>query len=462
MTQLSKKLETRHLNMIALGGSIGTGIFLASGYTISIAGPGGALLAYTIMAIVVYFLMMSLGEMSTYHPHSGTFCKYSADYVSPSFGFAMSYNYWFNWATTLATETSAAVMFTQFWFPDVSVLSLSAMYFFGIFFANIFSVNIYGEVEYWLSIVKVVAVIALIFCGLYLLGHHPHLIHKNWTLGDAPFHSGVSGFFAAFLFAGFAFQGTELVGVASGETKNPEKSIPSSIKLVFWRLCLFYIVATFIIGSLLPYTDSDLANQSVLVSPFTKIFEMTGLKYAPDVINFVILSAVLSAGNSNLYSATRILWHMGRQGEAPRIFGKITSYGLPIFALLLTAIVGSTVFLSSLVGNAIFFTYIVQVSSLSGFIAWFGIALSHYRFRKQYVAAGNKVSDLKFSARFFPVGPIVAMLVLLCVMIGQVQGLLIDHTMSLHGFLITYLSVILFAFFFFGHRICSKWKQQSA
>ena len=239
MGQLSKKLETRHLNMIALGGAIGTGIFLASGYTVSIAGPGGALLAYFIMSIVVYFLMMSLGEMSTYEPHAGTFCKYSADYVSPSFGFAMSYNYWFNWAITLATEISAAVMFTQFWYPHESTLVLSALYFFGIFAVNIFSVNVYGEIEYALSFVKVAAVIVFIVLGLFLLGHTPQLIHQNWTMGDAPFHNGFGGFLAAFLFAGFAFQGTELVGVASGETKNPEKSIPSSIKLVFWRLCLF-------------------------------------------------------------------------------------------------------------------------------------------------------------------------------------------------------------------------------
>lgn len=459
MSQLSQRLEARHLNMIALGGSIGTGIFLASGYTISIAGPGGALTGYAIMALVVYFLMMSLGEMSTYQPHSGTFCKYSADYVGPSFGFAMSYNYWFNWAITLATEISAAVIFTQFWYPHASTFLLSACYFFGIFFINIFSVRIYGEVEYILSIVKVAAILILIVLGLYLLGQKPQLIHHNWTIGDAPFHSGFNGFMAAFLFAGFSFQGTELVGVASGETKNPEKTIPNSIRLVFWRLCLFYILATFIIGSLIPYTDSDLANQSnVLVSPFTKIFSMTGIHYAGDIINFVILTAVLSAGNSNLYSATRILWHMGKQGEAPAIFSKITSYGLPLPALLLTALVGSVVFLSSLVGNGVFFNYIVQLSALSGFIAWFGIALSHYRFRKIYLASGKKLADLKFKAQFYPFGPLIAMFVLALVLIGQVEGLLVNHTLTFSAFLVTYLSVIMFILFFCGHFVWRKFK----
>jgi lysine-specific permease len=457
MTQLSQKLETRHLNMIALGGAIGTGIFLTSGLAIATAGPGGAVLGYAIMALIVYFLMMSLGEMSTYRPHSGTFCKYSADYVSPSFGFAMSYNYWFNWAITLAVEISAAVMFTQFWYPHASVTLLSALYFFGIFFANIFSVNIYGEVEYILSIVKVAAILLLIVLGLYLLGQKPELIHQNWTLGDAPFHSGFSGFITVFLFAGFAFQGTELVGVASGETKMPEKSIPRSIRLVFWRLCLFYIVATFIIGSLIPYTNTSLTSQSdVLVSPFTHIFALSGVPYAGSIINFVILSAVLSAGNSNLYSATRILWHMGQQGEAPRFFSRVSRKGVPFPALLATAFIGSMVFISSFVGNGVFFNYIVQVSSLSGFLAWFGIALSHYQFRKQYLAAGHKLSDLKFRAKFYPLAPIISMIILVLVIIGQMQSLFLTHSLNVHSFLITYISVIFFFILLIGHWIYGK------
>lgn len=463
MPNLSKKLETRHLNMIALGGAIGTGIFLTIGNAIATAGPGGTLVSYAIMAIIVYFLMMSLGEMSTYQPNSGTFCKYSAEYVGPSFGFAMSYNYWFNWGITLAVEISAAVMFTQFWYPHSSVLLLSSLYFFGIFFANMFSVNVYGEVEYGLSMVKVATILLLIMLGLYLLGQKPELISQNWHVGDAPFHNGFSGFLTVFLFAGFAFQGTELVGVASGETKNPEKSIPQSIRMVFWRLCLFYILTTFIIGSLLPYTDSNLSSQgSVLESPFTKIFELSGIPYAGSIINFVILTAVLSAGNSNLYSATRILWHMGKQGEAPKIFSWVSRKGVPFPALLLTAFIGSMVFISSFVGNAIFFNYIVEVSSLSGFIAWFGIALSHYQFRKIYLASGKKLSDLKFRAKMYPLGPIISMIVLIFVIAGQVHGLMISHRLSLSGFLVTYVSIIFFFLLMTGHFIYRKIRQHAA
>lgn len=454
MTSLAQKLEARHVNMIALGGSIGTGIFLASGYSISVGGPGGSLLAYAIMAVVVFFLMMSLGEMSTYQPHTGTFCKYSSQYVSPSFGFAMSYNYWFNWAITVATEISAAIILIHFWYPHASDLWLSVILFFAIFFANIFSVNVFGEIEYVLSFMKVATVVVFIILGLYLLGQKPELIHQNWTLGDAPFHSGFTGFVTVFLFAGFSFQGTELVGVASGEAKDPHITIPSSIKRVFWRLCLFYILATFIIGSLIPYTDPDLTNQSnVMVSPFTKIFSEVGLHYASTIINFIILVAVISAANASMYSATRIFWYMAKEGETPRVFAHTTKKGVPLLALLVTALIGSLIFLSSYVGNGVFFNYIVQVSSLSGFIAWFGIALSHYRFRKIYLKNGGKLADLKFRTKLYPWGPIIAMIVLLLVIVGQVQSLIISHTVTLESFLVTYSSVILFLVFWLGHAL---------
>ena len=455
-TTLSKRLETRHLNMIALGGSLGTGIFLASGYATSIAGPGGALLAYACMAIVVYFLMTSLGEMSTHQPDTGTFCKYSSQYVSPSFGFAMSYNYWFNWAITVATEISAAVIIMQFWFPHASVFLLSVLFFCGVFVANIFSVNIYGEIEYGLSFIKVAVVIAFIFVGLYLLGIHPQVVKYNWTLGDAPFHAGWVGFVSVFLFAGFSFQGTELIGVASGETKDPGVSIPRSIRLVFWRLCLFYVLTSFIIGSLIAYNSPSLSVQdNVMMSPFTKVFAEVGLKYAASLINLVILIAVLSATNASMYSATRTLWYMAREGQAPKIFMYLTSKGVPLFALLATALVGSLAFLSSFVGNGVFFAHIVQVSSLSGFIAWFGIALSHYCFRRHYIAQGGKLEDLKFRAKWYPYAPVISMILLLLVIIGQVQPLW-GHHESVASVALVYSSVILFVLLWIGHYLWQK------
>src|SRR3990167_6213363 len=232
---LAQKLQTRHLNMIAIGGSIGTGIFLASGYSISIGGPGGALLAYSLMAIIVYFLMTSLAEMSVYKPSSGTFCEYSTSYVGESFGAAMGYNYWLNWAITIAAEISAASLIMNYWFPEINGAIFSVIFFSIIFLCNFFSVRLFGEIEYIMSFTKVTVIVIFILLGILMVWKQPHFGATNWKVGDAPFHQGWYGFIAVFLFAGFSFQGTELIGVASGEAQHPDISIPKSIKYVFWR-----------------------------------------------------------------------------------------------------------------------------------------------------------------------------------------------------------------------------------
>ncbi|TAK77509.1 MAG: amino acid permease [Gammaproteobacteria bacterium] len=453
---LSRGLQARHLNMIAIGGSIGTGIFLASGYTISIGGPGGALLAYGLMALIVYFLMTSLSEMSVYKPTSGTFCEYSSLYVGKSFGIAMGYNYWLNWAITLAAEISAAALIMSYWFPQVNSLIFSGLFFTAIFLCNIFSVRVFGEVEYFMSFVKVAVIIAFIILGLFTLLQQPHFGTQQWKVGDAPFHNHLIGFISAFLFAGFSFQGTELVGVASGEVKEPEKAIPQSIKYVFWRLTLFYILSIAIITLLLPYNDPRLVSQdSVKASPYTLIFSYYLSHYAADLINFIILIAVLSAANASMYSATRILWYLGKTGQAPKIFSRVNPSAIPIAALLASALIGSFVFFSSIVGNGAMFSYLVQISSLSGFIAWFGIALSHYKFRKNYLPAHGGVSVLHYKASFYPYAQIISMVVLGFIIIAQCIPLLTDPNTTYHwlDFVVTYASVWVFMVFYFAHKL---------
>ncbi|MFN8770273.1 MAG: amino acid permease [Neisseriaceae bacterium] len=452
---LKKRLESRHVNMIAIGGSIGTGIFLASGYAIFVGGPGGALLAYAVMAIVVYFLMTSLGEMSTYKPSSGSFCDYSNLYVGKSFGFAMGYNYWFNWAITIAAEISAAALVMNFWFPHINPVWFSAIFFISVFIANLFSVKVYGEVEYWLSFVKVAVIIVFIVLGIATLIHQPQFGIEKWTIGDAPFHKGWFGFISVFLFAGFSFQGTELVGVASGETKNPEVSIPRAIKLVFWRLSLFYILSIGIISLLIAYNNPQLASQdNIHMSPYTLVFSKYIGSYAANFINLVILLALISAANASMYSATRILWYLGKTHQAPSFITSLNKKGVPIIALIVTALVGSVVFLSSLTGNGVIFTYLVQISSLCGFLAWFGIALSHYKFRKNIVPQLGGVGILKYRAKFYPFAQIISMLVIIGIMAAQFITL--DENYHVIDFIMIYSSVILFFILYFGHKIYSK------
>ncbi|MCX7125398.1 MAG: amino acid permease, partial [Gammaproteobacteria bacterium] len=257
MSELRRQLSTRHLSMIALGGTLGTGIFLTSGSALYIAGPLGAVLAYLVMGMMVYFLMNSLGEMSAYKPVSGSFCEYSSNYVSKPFGFAMGYNYWFNWAITIAVELIAAALVMGFWFPHVPQIEWCVLFFLGIFSLNILSVKSYGETQYWMSLIKVIAILVFIVIGVLVIvgfnAQHKAIDFHNWNQGH--FHNGFSGLFEVFLLSGFAFQGTELIGVAAGEAKNPEKSIPRAIKQIFWRILLFYVVIMLIISLVIPYTD---------------------------------------------------------------------------------------------------------------------------------------------------------------------------------------------------------------
>ena len=461
---LKRNLLPRHLIMIALGGSIGTGLFLASGSSIAQAGPAGALLAYSLIAIMVYFLMCSLGEMACNRPTTGSFCEYSSKYVSPEFGFAMSWNYWFNWAITIAAEITAAALIMQFWFPETHTIVFCIVFFLLIFGLNLFAVHIYGETEYWLSFIKVSAVIIFIVVGglsiFGLLADHGPVGFKNWHILDGPFHHGLAGFISVFLIAGFSFQGTELIGIAAGEAKEPQKAIPLAIKRTFWRLFLFYILAIGIISFLIPFNSPSLMStgSDATVSPFTVVFENAGLNSAATVMNVIILVAILSAANASMYSATRVMWHLSSSGQAPKVFKHVNKRGLPIYSLFITALIGSLFFLTSFLGNGTVFIWLVNVSSLSGFIAWFGIALSHYRFRKAIYIQKINLSTLSYKAKWFPYAPLISMLLIVFIIIGQEYQGIFDGNISLTKFLATYIGLFLFIGLIIGFRTIKKTK----
>ncbi|HAC3175142.1 TPA_asm: amino acid permease [Listeria innocua] len=424
--EIRRDLKTRHLSMIAIGGSIGTGLFLASGNAIHTAGPGGALVAYIAIGIMVYFLMTSLGEMATYMPVSGSFSTYASRFVDPAFGFALGWNYWFNWAITLAVDISTAAIIVQFWLPNTPAWLWSAIFLLLIFGLNALSVKAYGESEYWFSIIKVATVIIFLIVGVLtivgILGGEV-IGFSNFTAGEAPFKGGFFAILGTFLIAGFSFQGTEMVGIAAGESATPEKSVPKAIKQVFWRILLFYIFAIFIIGMIIPYTNPNLLSAEatdVAISPFTLVFEKAGLAFAASVMNAVILTSVLSAGNSGLYASTRMLWAMARDKKAPKFLGKVNRRGIPMAALIVTTIVGAMTFITTLTENGtVIYTWLLSASGLTGFIAWVGIAISHYRFRKAFIKQGHDLNELKYKAKFFPFGPILALILCILVIVGQ-------------------------------------------
>lgn len=463
--QVKRHLKTRHLSMIAIGGSIGTGLFMASGSAIHDAGPGGALLAYMAIGIMVYFLMTSLGEMATYLPTSGSFSTYAARFVDPSLGFALGWNYWFNWVITVAADISIASLVITYWEPlrFMPAWSWSLLFFALVFLLNILSVRAYGESEYWFALIKVVTVIVFLGVGVLtifgILGGQ-YIGLSNFTIGDAPIlgHGWSGGFFTVlgvFLIAGFSFQGTELIGITAGESENPQESIPKAIKQVFWRILIFYILAMLVIGLLIPYNSDALLGadvDQVAKSPFTLVFERAGLAFAAAIMNTVILTSILSAGNSGLYASTRMLYAMGKDGMAHRTFAEVNRRGVPVLALLATAIVVLAIFLLESVDEGAY-EYIVAASGLTGFIAWLGIAISHYRFRRAFVRQGNDVNSLVYRAKWFPFGPILALLLCILVIIGQDSQLLLHGDFKWQRFAITYMGLPVFAAFYLYHKL---------
>ncbi|MBE6067160.1 MAG: amino acid permease [Clostridium lundense] len=448
--ELKRSLTARHLNMIAMGGAIGTGIFLALGETIHEAGPGGALIAYGAIGIMVYFLITSLGEMATFMPVAGSFETYASKFVDPALGFALGWNYWYNWAITVAAEMVAGGLIMKFWFPDVPAIIWSVSFLTLIVALNFLSAKAYGESEYWFAGIKVFTVIIFLIVGTAtILGIFGGEVvgFKNFIVKDAPFVGGTKAIFMIFLIAGFSFQGTELVGVAAGESENPEETIPKAIGTIFWRIIIFYLGTIFVVGLLIPYTDA-----SVQTSPFTMVFEKAGIAAAASLMNAVILTSVLSCGNSGMYASSRMLYAMAKEGKAPKWLGKINSRGVPVNSLLLTTLVASACFLTGLYAESTVYVWLVAASGLAGFISWLGIAICHYRFRKAYVAQGQDLNKLKYKAKFFPVGPIIAVILCVIVILGQGVTYFQSEQIDWNGVTASYIGLPIFLGLYFGYK----------
>lgn len=461
-SKLHRGLKSRHITMISLGGTIGTGLFLASGGAISQAGPGGTLLAYALIGVMVYFLMTSLGEMAAYMPSSGSFSTYATKFVDPALGFALGWNYWYNWAITIAAEIAAVSLIMKYWFPNSSSLVWTILFIVVVLTFNLLSVRVFGEAEYWFAMIKVATVIIFIIVSFLmifgLIGGQDPVGFKNFFVEEAPFHGGIFAIFGVFLVAGFSFQGTEMLGVTAGETDNPGENIPKAVKSVFWRILLFYIFAILAIGLLIPYTDERLLSEDIATSPFTLVFENIGIAFAASVMNAVILTAMLSAGNSGLYASSRMLYQMALEGKAPKVFAKVNKRGIPVLALLATLAIGSLAFLSSFFGDGVVYIWLLNASGLSGFIAWLGIAISHYRFRKAYVAQGKDLNDLPYRAKFFPFGPLFAFFVCLIVVLGQNYSAFIGGSIDWYGVVVSYIGLPLFLLLWFGYKLKYKTK----
>ncbi len=461
--RLQRKLKSRHLTMIAIGGSIGTGLFVASGAAIAQAGPAGALLSYCIIGAMVFFLMMSLAELSAFEPTTGSFSTYGRKYIDPAFGFALGWNYCYNWATTIAVDLVAAQLVMKWWFPDVPGALWSALFLALLFSLNYFSVKGFGESEYWFALLKVITVVVFVATGLLMiLGIFKGVTPAgwaNWTVGEAPFVGGLPALAGVAMVVGFSFQGTELVGITAGEAQNPQKSVPHALKQVFWRILFFYVLSIFVISLIIPYTDPRLLRNDVTdiaVSPFTLVFEHAGLLAAAAVMNAVILTSILSAGNSGMYASTRMLYALALDGYAPKVFARLTPAGVPRNALYAVTAVAMLCFLTSVFEDQSVYLWLLSLSGMGGFILWLGIAVAHYRFRRGFVLKGGDPAKLPYRSPFFPWGPIFAFVVCLAVTLGQNYQAFLSETIDWSAVAATYVGIPLFLTVWLGYRFVNK------
>lgn len=418
---LKRSMSARHVIMISLGGAIGTGLFLSSGEVIADTGPIGAIIAYLLGAVVAYMVMLCLGELAVHMPTSGAFGEYANAYIGPATGYTMSWLYWFTWTVTLGTEFTAAALLMQEWFPHISMWIWTIIFAVSIFLLNISSTRLFAESEFWLCLVKVATVIIFILLGLCAIfglvsyqGYETAPLFSNLT-SHGWFPQGFMPIFTTMLVVNFAFSGIELIGVAAGETKDPAKNVPKAINAAVWRLLIFFVGTIIVISALLPYEQAGLGGD-ISNSPFVTVFNYIGVPYAEDIIRFVIITALLSAANSSLYAASRMLWSLSERGQLPKVFSKLSLSGTPMIAIIATMMGAVPGLFSEIFAPETIFKNLLGVAAFTMVVVWMSICLSQYNFRRQWYKSGKTKQDLAFAAPLFPIVPILGFI--MCTITG--------------------------------------------
>ncbi|GAB01331.1 MULTISPECIES: amino acid permease [Acinetobacter] len=409
---LKRAMSTRHLVMLSLGGAIGTGLFLGSGEVIAQTGPVGAIIAYILGGLIAYMVMLCLGELAVHMPVAGSFGAYAQKYIGPGTGYMISWVYWLTWTATLGTEFTAAALLMQEWFPHISMWIWTIIFAVTILGLNLTSTRMFAESEFWLALVKVVTVIAFIILGLLAIfglipfhGSESAPLFHNLT-AHGWFPQGLVPIFTTMLIVNFAFSGTELIGVAAGETKDPAVNVPKAINAAIWRLLIFFVGTIIVISALLPFQIAGLGGEGVSSSPFVTVFNYIGIPYADDIIRFVIITALLSAANSGLYAASRMMWSLSDQRQLPSVFSKLSKSGTPIIALVVTMFGAIPGLLSEHFAPETIFKNLLGVAAFTMVIVWMSICWSQFNFRRQWYKAGHSAKDLKFAAPLYPIVPI--------------------------------------------------------
>jgi L-asparagine transporter-like permease len=429
---LARQLSERQLSMIAIGGAIGTGLFLGSALAVRTAGPG-VILSYLFASGIAFLLMYCLSEMAVAHPTAGSFGVYAELYLSPWAGFVVRYTYWAAQSVAIGGEAVAAAIYTRWWFPQTPTWAWVVFYSAVLILVNARSVGAFGEFEYWFSLIKVCAIVVFIVLGAGILfGIHQQrpIGLDNFRVNGGFLPKGWLGVWLALAFVIFSFIGTEIIAVTAGEAKNPETAVPRAMRTMLVRLVVFYLGAITILVGVIPWTQIQ-PGRSITVSPFVRVFELMHIPAAAHIINFVVLTAALSGMNCSLYLATRMVFSLARAGYAPRVLGRVSRQGTPLPALLFSAagLGVATVFAIWFPASA--YVYMFGIALFGGLFVWLMIFITHLSFRRHRRAQEANVLLVRSPAsvllvrRVFPAATILGGSAVLAILISTwwVEGM---------------------------------------
>ncbi len=436
---LQRRLKNRHIQLIAMGGAIGTGLFLGSAHIIQSAGPS-IILGYAIGGLIAFLIMRQMGEMIVEQPVAGSFSHLAYQYWGKFAGFLTGWNYWVVYLLVAMTELTAVAQYIHFWWPQIPSW-LSVFFFFVVItLINLGNVKFYGESEFWLAIIKVAAVIAMIVFGLYLIftaSPDSHISLSNlWSHGGF-FPHGFSGLFYMLAFILFAFGGIELIGMTAAEAEQPERSIPQAINQVVFRVLVFYIGSLSVLLSLVPWDALKLGGLEQ--SPFVLIFKQLGFSWAAHLLNFIILTAALSVYNSGMFANSRMLFGLAQQKQAPQFLLKVNQQGVPYYCVLVSA---ALIFLCVLLNYFVpeqALSHLMYLSVTGLVLNWAMITLTHLKF-KNIIKAQQKTT--RFPALFYPISNYIVLIFIGLVLFIMAQQGFMESVIILPVWI-----VLLFIFF---------------
>ena len=416
-SKMERKLQARHISMIAIGGCIGTGLFMASGAVVSKAGSYGAVLTYALIGVIIYFLMASIGELATFYPVSGSFGAYATRFIDPGVGFGVGWLFWILWILVASVDIITLSKILHYWefFRQFSTFSICIVFLVILYLLNLVSVKVFGEVEYWITIIKVLTVIAFLIVGAAIIfgvtGNSEVGIATFIKNGEKTSSAGALGLFGVLSTAAFSFGGTEVVAVTAGESPNPKETMPKAVKQVFWRILIFYIATMLIISSIVSANDPRLLDtNNVTASPFTIVFQNIGLEIAAVIMNAVILTSVLSAANSGMYVSSRQLYSLSSHNYGPKAFKKLNSNSIPVIALTLSAVFMILCFIFEKLNPSGYYMLLSMVGIIV-MIIWMVSLVSQIRLRRAIAKQGKKAEEvLPYTAKTGVVGSYIALL----------------------------------------------------